>query len=464
MNAAWARPPRPRGRYSYIIASVQYRTSVAYDTWYVVRAKRCGRDATDAAPAALHHRAASGCWMDRRALASKSHAGGGAMSLHSSGSSLFKQRCSTGSSAQGRRCSSGDAGGVEQRRPIMRGETPTAEPVSGDGCQHTAVEPSETQRSAPDGGESGCSQQCWVLFDEACQPGWGGGVEEAVPRQGPLDGPAGIPSASLQRRCPGLRAAWMPARRPQLLHALASLQKPSAATTVIGKLLCPDHPAVRNRPSSQAEAYGLFTGKTGIRGGELVGWYGGELVLESEVRLDGSYAASFTAIDRAELPRADSIQAAEVCPDVLRIDAARLRTKMAFINDFHWDALGHGCSTTAPSWWPETPNVELRQVVLRLEHGSRRARCRCGSRPPVNDGQTGAWWPLMGVYALEDIAPDTELFLDYSDDYWGRMRALSEVRRPARLPADAHVHLRRSYCVALCPLVRFRIAITPFCC
>ena len=70
----------------------------------------------------------------------------------------------------------------------------------------------------------------------------------------------------------------------------------------------------------------------------------------------------------------------------------------------------------------------------------------------------------MGVYALEDIAPDTELFLDYSDDYWGRMRALSEVRRPARLPADAHVHLRRSYCVALCPLVRFRLAITPFCC
>ena len=321
----------------------------------------------------------------------------------------------------------------------MCGEMPTAELVMGKRWQHTAVEPSKTQRYTPDGGESSGPSQCWVFFDEASQPGWGGRMEEAVPRQGPLDGPAGIPSASLQRRCPGLKAAWMPERRPQLLDALASLQKPSAATTVVGKLLCPDHPAVRNLPSSQAEAYGLFAGKTGIRRGELVGWYGGELVLESEVRLDGSYAASFTAIDRAELPRAESVQAAEACPDVLRIDAARLRTKMAFINDFHWDALGHGCSTTAPRWWPEAPNVELRQVVLRLEHGSRRAPCRCSSRPTLNDNQVAAWWPLMGVYALVDIAPDTELFLDYGDDYWKRMQELSEVRHTARLPANAHI-------------------------
>ncbi len=284
-------------------------------------------------------------------------------------------------------------------------------------CQYTVVEASNlTQRSF---GDDPASQ--WLFFEEACQPGWGGGAEEAVPRQGLLGPWAGVPSAALQRRCPGLRQAWKPERRQQLLRALSSMEKPSTTTT-IGKLRCADHPAARG----QSDAHGLFAGPAGIGRDELVGWYGGELVLANEVLLDGSYAASFTAVDQAEMPQGDAAQA-EYRPDV-RIDATRLRTRMAFINDFHWDVLGHRYDVAPPGWWPAKPNVELRQVVLRLEQSDRRALCRCSSKPTAADGNVGAWWPLIGVYALEDIAPYTELFLDYGDGYWGRIRELSEVQ------------------------------------
>lgn len=272
-------------------------------------------------------------------------------------------------------------------------------------------------------------------------------TEEAVPLQGPLDGPAGIPSAALQRQFPGLGAAWGPAHRQQLLEALGQLEKARVATT-IGRLLCRDHPVVRG--SGDAVAYGLFAGEGGIQRGELVGWYGGELVLESEVRLDGSYAASFVVVDELEVPLQvtaggsgdrvrgdDAAQKGAGQQRVLRIDASRLRSRMAFINDYHHDALGHDPAAAPPACWPSGPNVELRQVALRLHPPRQRMpRCQCGGRPSDSEGGGGGtavpWWPVMGVHALADIPPHSELFLDYSNEYWGRMRELSEARLTQR--------------------------------
>ncbi len=317
---------------------------------------------------------------------------------------------------------------------------------------HIPVEASEMSR-----GEDGASGG-WVFMDEA-------------ERAGALAGPCCAPSEAVQRRFPGIAAAWLPPRRQRLLNALRDLEPP--AETAIGRLVNPAHPVVRAASECSLAAYGLFATAT-LQAGALVGWYSGEVVLSTEVRLEGAYAASFVVDEELERGFQHVNVNAEVDPVVMvddgvggwtparpavDIDASRLRTKLAFINDHRWDALHQ--RTDAPSYaWPQGPNVELRQVAVRLH--DEEMRCgRCGVDPlPVASGTGGdcdAWWPLMGVYAVEDVAAGTELLLDYGEDYWRRMRQLNALHSmlaglssgPSRLdtasiplmPADAAMWL-----------------------
>lgn len=315
---------------------------------------------------------------------------------------------------------------------------------------HITVEATEMSR-----GEDGTSG--WVFMEEA---------ESA----GALPGPCCAPSEAVRRRFPGIAAAWLPRRRKRLIKALRELEPP--AETAIGRLVNPAHPVVRAANEPKSAAFGLFA-TAPLRAGALVGWYSGEVVLSTEVRQEGAYAASFVVDEELERGFAQIDENAEPDPVVMvddgvggwtqarpavDIDASRLRTKLAFINDHRWDAL-HQRPDPPSDDWPQGPNVELRQVAVQMH--DEEMRCgRCGIDPPSvagDGGECDAWWPLMGVYAIEDVAAGTELLLDYGEDYWRRMRQLSALRSmlaglpfgPSRLdtaaiplmPADAAIWL-----------------------
>ena len=286
---------------------------------------------------------------------------------------------------------------------------------------HVVVSPAEMLR-----GDRSDGRNAWVFMDEA-ESG------------GALQGPCCRPSQAAQARFPGLGKAWHPRRRQRLIKAIRELEP--AATTVVGRLVCPLHPAVEGAGGSAA--YGLFAAAP-LRPGELVGWYGGEVMLSSEVRQDGAYTASFVVDDELEEER---VHRRPACGDAepvgmvtdgdggwmparpaVDIDASRVRSKVAFINDHRWDAL-HRRSELPPADWPMKPNVELRQVVLRL-HDEELQCGVCGDQFPQlldHSGRCDAWWPMMGVYALSDVPVGTELLLDYGEDYWRRTRQLKAI-------------------------------------
>ena len=282
---------------------------------------------------------------------------------------------------------------------------------------HAVVAPGEMGRGDQSGGG-------WVFMAEA----------EAA---GVLEGPAIAPSAAARRRFPGLAAAWQPLRRRRLLKALRELEAPAEMETTIRRLFCPAHPAVLGAAHSGSTAHGVFAGPAGLREGDLVGWYSGELVMSTEVKLGGAYAASFVVDEELEDASRPNAGRDEEEPSVLvddgeggwlkrqpavDIDASRLRTKLAFINDHRWDAM-HQRTDPPPEDWPAEPSVEMRQVALRLH--DEELLCGVCGEADLEGSDCDAWWPLMGVYAVTDVPAGVELVMDYGEDYWRRMRQLS---------------------------------------
>ena len=257
-----------------------------------------------------------------------------------------------------------------------------------------------------------------------------------------------IPSAGVLAAFPGIEACWN--SRPKRLQVEQALAV-AAAETYTAQLHSPNHPAVASTGPDGERPHGLFA-RVAIKRGDLIGWYGGELVMaseltsESQARLFGEYTACFKVdedLDPQSAPPPGSRRR------TIQIDASRLRCRMAFVNDWRWDAMHSRLDLPPPpsqmqmqqwlmKWmapheapptarvlppalcedpltsWVLGPNAEFKQVAMRL--------CDCLWPDSEDRAAAAAWWPLMSVVASADIAAGEEILLDYGGGYWRSRR------------------------------------------